>query len=291
MAHGFLTSPPVRGRQRREVFISAVQYDEQLRSGGMSVLDLAPRAAAFGVQGVEYRDVYWRDKRVELPEAKRQLAQLKLRVAYTTMAPLYHPDPAVQKRLLRDIEDARDLGATLLRVNLGQRPGTGPADAAIHYAGRMAVERAAALRVRLTLENNSKAPDHLLSDVRQTLVTFSCRFFGTNLDFANYVTTGQDPIAAIRALTRWINYVHAKDVRNDCGWVAVHVSRERHLAPEGDHRRPGCNRQAVSLLFRVPGRRRSGARDPPEPGVPGDAGGDPERGIRQSLEFLATLEG
>ena len=273
MAHGFLTSPPVRGRQRREIFISAVQYDDQLRSGGMSALDLAPRAAAFGVQGIEYRDVYWRDRRVELPEAKRQLAQLKLRAAYTTMAPLYHPDPAVQQRLLRDIEDARDLGATLLRVNLGQRPGTGPADAAIHYAGRMAVERAAAFRVRLTLENNSKAPDHLLSDVRQTLVTFSCRFFGTNLDFANYVTTGQDPIAAIRALTRWINYTHAKDVQTSAdGWRSTYL---------GNGTLP--LKEIIGALDAT------GKRFPFCFEFPGE--GDPERGIRQSLEFLATLEG
>ena len=56
MAHGFLTSPPVQGRPRREIFISAVQYDDRLRSGSMSVLELAPLAAAFGVHGVEYRD-------------------------------------------------------------------------------------------------------------------------------------------------------------------------------------------------------------------------------------------
>jgi len=273
MAHGFLTSPAARGRQRREIFISAVQYDDRLRSGGMSVLELAPLAAAFGVQGVEYRDVHWRNKRVELPEVKRQLVQLKLRAAYTTMAPLYHLDPAVQQRLLGDIEDARDLGATLLRVNLGQRPGAGPGDVTIHYAGRMAVERSAALRVRLTLENNSKAPDHLLSDVQQTLGTFSCRFLGTNLDFANYVTTGQDPIAAIRALTRWLNYTHAKDVRQTAdGWQSTYLGngtlplKEIIAALEATGKRfPFC--------FEFPGE------------------GDPERGIRQSLEFLAALEG
>jgi sugar phosphate isomerase/epimerase len=101
----------------------------------------------------------------------------------------------------------------VLRVNPGQRPGPGPADAKPHYAGRKAVERAAALRVHLTLENNSTGPGDLMSDVQETLDTFSCRFFGANVDFANFVTTGQDPIAAIRGLARWINYVHAKDVR------------------------------------------------------------------------------
>ncbi len=273
MAHSFLPSPPVQGRPRREIFISAVQYDDRLRSGSMSVLELAPLAAAFGVHGVEYRDLHWRDQRVELPEVKRQLVQLQLRAAYTTMTPLYHPDPAAQQRLLRDIEDARDLGAALLRVNLGQRPGPGAVDAKMHYAGRMAVERAAALRLRLALENNSKAPGHLLSDVQQTLGTFSCRFFGTNLDFANYVTTGQDPIAAIRALARWMNYTHAKDVQKTTdGWRSTYL---------GNGTLP--LKEIIGALDAT------GKRFPFCFEFPGE--GDPERGIRQSLEFLATLEG
>jgi sugar phosphate isomerase/epimerase len=273
MAHGVLTSPPVKGRPGREIFISAVQYDDRLRSESMSVLELAPLAAAFGVRGVEYRDVHWRDKRVELPEVKRQLVQLKLRAAYTTMTPLYHPDPAAQQRLRCDIEDARDLGAVLLRVNLGQRPGPGAADVKMHYAGRMAVERAAALRVRLALENNSKAPGHCLSDVQHALNTFSCRFFGTNLDFANYVTTGQDPVAAVRSLARWINYVHAKDVRKTVeGWQSTHLGNGT-LPLKDIIGALDATGKRIPWCFEFPGE------------------GDPEGGIRKSLSFLAALEG
>jgi sugar phosphate isomerase/epimerase len=235
------------------------------------VLDLAPVAAAMGVKGVEYRDVYWRDKGTELPALKRQLTQLKLKAAYTTMTPLYDPDPARQQQLLRDIQDARDLGAVLLRVNLGRRPGPGPADAKTHYAGRMAVERAAALRVQLTLENNSGEPGHLLSDVKETLATFACRFLGTNLDFANYATTGQDPLEAIRELARWITYVHAKDARKTAaGWRSTYL---------GDGTLPlkeiigalDATGKTVPFCFEFPG------------------GDDPEGSIRKSLEFLAKL--
>jgi sugar phosphate isomerase/epimerase len=263
----------VASRSTREIFVSAVQFDEQLRAGSRTVLDVAPAAAAVGARGVEYRDVYWKDKAMELPAVKRQLAELKLKASYTTMTPLYHADPAKQQQLLRDIEDARDLGAVLLRINLGQRPGPGPADAKTHYAGRMAVERAAALRVHLTLENNAVAPGHLLSDIKETLATFSCRFFGTNVDFANYVTTGQDPLEAIRDLARWINYVHAKDARKTAaGWQSTYL---------GDGTLPmkeiigalDATGKAVPFCLEFPG------------------GADPEGSIRKSLEFLATLNG
>jgi sugar phosphate isomerase/epimerase len=250
-----------------------VQFDEQLKSGSRTVLDLAPIAAAIGVRGVEYRNVYWKDTPTELPALKRQLAQLKLKAAYTTLTPLYHSDPAAQQRLLKDIEDARDLGAVVLRINLGQRPGPGPADAKTHYAGRMAVERAAALRVHLTLENNSKAPDHLLADVKDTLRTFSCRFFGTNIDFANYVTTGQDPIAAIRDMARWINFIHAKDLRKTgVGWQSTYLGNGTLPLKEIIAALDSAGR-AIPFCFEFPGE------------------GDPEAGIRKSLEFLAKLDG
>jgi sugar phosphate isomerase/epimerase len=257
------------GARARKLFISAVQFDGQLASGALTMLELAPLAAALGVQGVEYRDAYWRDKTVELPQARRHLAQLKLQAAYATRTPLYHPDPAMQQQLLRDLADARDLGAILLRVNVGQQPGPGPGDARMHYAGRMGVERAAALRVHLTLENNARPPDHQVSTIRETLGSFSCRFLGTTIDFANYATTGQDPLEAIPSLARWINYAHLKDARKTPqGWQSTALG-------EGD----------LPLTAIIAALNATGKAFPFCLEFPG--GDDPERSIRSSLEWLA----
>jgi sugar phosphate isomerase/epimerase len=271
MANGPLTSHSREARGPRAVFISAVQFDEQLRSGGRSVLDLAPVAASLGAQGVEYRDVYWKDKAAEIPAVRRQLTQLRLRAAYTTLTPLYHRDPAQQTRLLQDIEEAHALGALLLRVNLGKRPREGSADVGAHYAGRKAVERAAARRVPLSLENNSTAPGHLLADIRETLESFGCRWLGTNIDFVNYVATDQDPIAAIRSLARWINYIHAKDARKTGNeWESTYLGGGSLPLKEivGALDRAG---EAAPLCFEFPG------------------GENPEEAIRKSLEFVAAL--
>lgn len=271
MANGLLSARSHQARGVRAIFISAVQFDEQLTAGNKTVLDLAPVAASLGVQGVEYRDVYWKDKAAELPAARRQLAQFKLKAAYTTMAPLYHPDPAQQRQLLQDIEDARALGAILLRVNLGERPGDGPADAGAHYGGRKAVERAAALRVPLSLENNAKAPGHLLADIRETLEVFGCRWLGTNIDFANYAATDQEPITAIRTLARWINYIHAKDARKTGeGWQSTYLGAGtlplKEIVTALD-----MAKGTVPFCFEFPG------------------AGDPDNAIRESLDFMARL--
>ena len=273
MASGHLTSHSTQTPGSRVIFISTVQFDEQIKAGAKTVLDLAPLAASLGVQGVEYRDVHWKDKAAELPAIRRQLVKFKLRAAYTTMTPLYHPDPAQQRQIIQDLDDARALGAMLLRVNLGERPGDSPADALAHYGGRKAVERAAALRIPLSLENNAKAPGHLLGDIRKTLDVFSCRWMGTNIDFANYAVTGQEPVTAIRSLARWMNYIHAKDARNTGdGWHSTYL---------------GNGTLPLKEIF--------GALDAAKKGVPfcfefpGE--GDPEGAIRKSLDFMARLDG
>jgi sugar phosphate isomerase/epimerase len=255
----------------RPIYISAIHFDDELKTGKMSVLELPPLASKYGLQGVEYRDVYWKDKAAELPAAADQLWERRLRAAYTTVTPLCHADPAVRKRLRQDIEDARALGASLLRVNLGGRPEGGAAGSAILAGAREAITGATRLGVRLTLENNSRAPGHQLADIRWALETFDFRFLGTNMDFANYATTGQDPLEAIRALAGRINYVHAKDARKTAdGWQTTYLGNGSLPLKEIISTLDATG-IPVPFCFEFPGE------------------GDPERGIGKSLEFLATL--
>lgn len=256
---------------RREIFISAVQFADELKSGARTVLDLAPLAAKLGVQGVEYRDVYWKDKATELPAVRGQLVKLRLKGTYTTLTPLFNRDPAMRQQLLQDIEDAKSLGSPLLRVNLGEKPGDGLDAAAIRMAARGAIERASKRRIRLSLENNSMAPGYTVEEIRRAVETFNCRFLVINIDFANFVTTGQDAVAAIKALAPRINYTHVKDAKKTPhGWESTYLGngilplKEIIAALDATGKRfPFC--------FEFPGE------------------GDPEGAIRKSLEFMAKL--
>jgi sugar phosphate isomerase/epimerase len=256
---------------RREIFISAIQFEEELTSGARTVLDLAPLAAKLGVQGVEYRDVYWKDKATDLPAVRGQLTKLRLKATYTTLTPLYNRDPTMRQQLLQDIEDAKTLGSPLLRVNLGEQPGGGPDAAAIRMAARGAIERAGKRRIRLSLENNSKAPGHMLEEITGAVEQFNCRFLVINIDFANFVATGQDAVAAIKALAPRIYYTHVKDAKQTPhGWKSTYLGngtlplKEIIAALDATGKRfPFC--------FEFPGE------------------GDPEGAIRKSLEFMATL--
>lgn len=257
--------PPWSGRT---ILISAVQLEDQLREGRRSVLDLAPLAAATGASGVEYRDVYWRDKPSQLADARRQLGERGLIATYTTLTPLCHADPRMQERLLEDIEDARELGALLLRVNLGTPPEDGLDGRGARAAARVAIEHARRHGVLLSLENNGRPPDHRLEDIQWAVRHFDSATLGTNLDFANYIFTDQDPLAAVRALGRWINYVHLKDGRRTpAGWRGTYLGNGELPLGEILAAIEAIGRP-VPMCFEFPGE------------------GDPEAAIRSSFAWL-----
>lgn len=173
-ATDFYTCRDCIGRGRESGFLD---FSDPFRKGievGKHVsLRFGSLAAKYGAQGVEYRDVYWKDKVRELTAVGNQLARMKLKATYTTVTTLYNRDQAKQKQLLQDIEDAKSLGSPLLRVQLGVRPGSGPVDAAVRRAAKEAVDYAKSLGIKLALENNSRPPGEKLSDIKATLGEFN----------------------------------------------------------------------------------------------------------------------
>ncbi|MGE5618721.1 MAG: sugar phosphate isomerase/epimerase family protein [Sphingomonadaceae bacterium] len=206
---------------RRDILISGVQFDRELRSGKISVLELAPIALRHGLAGVEYREVYWHDKATELPALREQLARLGLKAVYATFNTLFSRDPEKQKLLVQDLEDAHALGAPFMRVFRGERPTASPADASMRDAAKALVERAASYGMRLALENYSGIPGSRPEEILEALEILDSPVVGVNIDFANFAGHGIDPIEAIERLAPWIIYTHLKDHRPTADGKAV----------------------------------------------------------------------
>lgn len=200
--------------KQREIYICAVQYDQQLRSGAMSVVELPAIAARLGAQGVEFREVYWRDKQRELPALKEELAKHSVKAIFASFTTLYNQEPAKRARLLEDLDDAHALGAPMLRVFRGNPPADGPTGQAVRDGAAAVIERAAHYGMRLALENHIGVFGPRLSDVLETLQRLNSPVMGANVDVANYAVNGQDPVEAIHALAPWVVYAHLKDVKS-----------------------------------------------------------------------------
>ncbi len=199
---------------QRDILICGVQFDAELKSGAMRVLDLAPMAAKHGAQGVEYREVYWKDKAKDLPAVREQLDAMGLKRTYATFTTLFNRDPAKQRQLLQDLEDAHALGAPLMRVFRGDPPGDVPQDRPILDAAREVIDRAAQYGMRLALENHIGAFGNHMNDVKGTIDRLKTPVLGANIDTSNYVINHQNPVDAIHLLAPWIIYTHLKDARD-----------------------------------------------------------------------------
>ena len=198
---------------KRDILICGVQFDEELKSGTMSALELAHIAVKHGAQGVEYREVYWKDKERELPATRAQLDSMGLKRTYATFTTLFNRDPAKQKQLIQDLDDAHALGSPIMRVFRGERPADGPEDQQILDAARDVIARAASYGMRLALENFVGAQGNHMNEIKETIERLALPAIGANIDTSNYVINHQNPVDAIHLLAPWILYAHLKDAR------------------------------------------------------------------------------
>jgi sugar phosphate isomerase/epimerase len=191
----------------RPILISTVQYDAELNAGTVRSLDVIEVAKRLGVDGVELRDGYWRDKDREIVEARRRLGELGLIGTYATNLTLFGPDDPVFLR--RAVDDAVALDSPLLRIFSGAVP---PAeDRTAWSAAREVVGDAEEQGIVLALENFGRAPGCRLVEVKAVLDQIESPALGTNVDIGNYASNGEDVPAAVRALAGRIVSTHLRD--------------------------------------------------------------------------------
>ena len=176
------------------ILICGDQFKKQMQHGTMSVLDFAAMAKSVGVQGVEYRTTSWKDMAKELPLVCDQVREAGLMVTYATFTKLFSRDEAQQQQLMRDLEDARTLGAKVIKVSGGERPGQGLEGEQVRKAVRTFLKRAEEVGVPVAIENGGSAPGNSWQEIKQAIEDFSSPFLGTLVDVGNYGRSGFDPV-------------------------------------------------------------------------------------------------
>ncbi len=194
---------------RRPILISVMQWEDELRAGALATRDVIAAAARLGVDGVEVRPEFWRDKGRELPEARDLLATHGLLVTNATRNTLFGAAPDGAAALREDIDDTRALGAAQLRAFPGQHPAAD--DDAGWAAGRALVDYAAARGIVLALENYAWTPGGRLAEIAAVLDRYPSPALATNIDIGNYTRHGDDVPTAIRTLGARAISAHLKD--------------------------------------------------------------------------------
>ncbi len=195
--------------RQRPILISVVQYHDDLTVGRMEIVDIIEKAEGHGVDGVELRPEYWRDKGRELWAARALVEGRDLLVTYATRATFFSPDGDGGRALRDDIDDARALGAPQLRVFQGPAPTDD--DSRGWDAAREVVAYAAAQGVVIALENFSGMPGGQVAEIARVLERMQLPALGTNIDIGNYAGHGEDVPAAIRLVGERAVSAHLKD--------------------------------------------------------------------------------
>ncbi|MGI8854387.1 MAG: sugar phosphate isomerase/epimerase family protein [Thermomicrobiales bacterium] len=198
----------------RPVLISVIQYQESVVAGTTRIVNLFDTAHRLGADGVELRPQFLKEKASELPAARERAADHGLLVTYATMGTLYGTDASV---LRQDIDDARALGSSILRIFPGLLPaeGTDPA----WETGRAIARYAEAQGVTLALENFVGTPGGTLAEIQRGLDTIPS--LATNIDIGNYPHHDQDVVAAIGAVGARAVSAHLKDHGEPPGYASA----------------------------------------------------------------------
>ncbi len=253
----------------RPIFMSTVQYDGELRSGQIRVIDVLHVAKRLGVDGVELRDVYWDDQAAEIPACRKLSDDLGLGLTYATFARLFGSEPNGREAVRQAIDVGEALGAPLVRVFPGPVPDE--ADVAGWEASETLLQFAAERRIVLALENFSGSPGGRLDEIERVLRRFTAPSIGSNVDIGNYALNGQDVPTAIRALSERIVYAHLKHNRRVEDKIEATFLGGGDVPLNETMAELGRLPQPITYTFEFGG------------------GGDPEGRIRKSLAYIRGL--
>ena len=91
----------------RPVVLSVIQYQDEILSGKLSVLDLIDRLDGLHVAGIELRREIWPNYAQEIQAAREKLQRKCLIVTYATFRTLSSPDDAALKLSFHDSDPAK----------------------------------------------------------------------------------------------------------------------------------------------------------------------------------------
>ena len=231
--------------------VSSYSYQQYIRSGKMTQLDVVQKAAEMGFEGIDFTDL----KPFEGAEQKDRLAYAKqIRaaadavgveiVAYTVGANLYQGSPEADEAEVERLKDALEVAAVLgARIMRHDVCGTEKIDGRVIGFDRMlptiaenarrVTEYAQTLGIRTCSENHGYVAQD--SDrVERLYNAVGHENYGLLIDIGNFACVDEDCARAVSRLAPYAIHVHAKDFRID-------PFDQKPAETKGVFRSRGCN--------------------------------------------------
>jgi sugar phosphate isomerase/epimerase len=203
---------------------------ECVRTGEMNLTKFIDYAAGQNVEGVELLDFFWTDKKSEIPQVKKQIADLGVKLAaYSIGNDFFQPGAEARTGQLEHVKQSVDI-ANELEVNLLRVFSGGHAEGYTLEQGMdwvveglsASAEYARQRGVTLALENHGLIAGRS-DQVKDIIERVNSPALRANFDTGNFLLVGQNPSDAIRELAPLAALVHLKDFRPAPPGQTVHV--------------------------------------------------------------------
>ena len=199
--------------------ITNYSFARSLRAGTMNVEQFCDFCGREGFDGVELISYFWKDKEAELKALPGWLRRNKITLAgYGTRSNFLSKDPGEVEQSFANIrsaiEDSRRIGAKTCRVFGGSKLEGWTVDAAhkqVVESFQKLMPQAEKEGVCLVIENHGGFPataDEVVAVIKG--VNSPC--FASLLDTGNFLSAGDDPLAAAKTLMPYVRHVHVKDL-------------------------------------------------------------------------------
>ena len=199
-------------------FFGEVYPQQSVPERRMTLEDFLRRAHELGVDGVSIESCFVPDCGAQyLGRVREMLDGFGLDRVWAWG----HPDglaggtnPAAYADMIRNLEHARAIGATVMRVvGSSLRFRCEPHAPQLERLARMfseAVKEAERFGIRLAVENHI---DFTADEMLQLLTEVGSPFLGINFDTGNFLRLQDDPVTGMKKLARHVLATHVKDLR------------------------------------------------------------------------------
>lgn len=172
---------------------------------GKSQAELIPELIDLGFDTIEIRREYFRDFNKEIPEVAQLAKEHNLTLYYSVPDEVF-VDGQVNPKLQSYLDEGKQLGIKKIKWNTGDFA---------HFDGDLAaaLNPLIAQGIEVNIENDQTQTSGTLAPVEKFLAAIKAAHvdLGYVYDLGNWPFVGENPVAAAKALTQYVRYIHVKD--------------------------------------------------------------------------------
>lgn len=197
--------------------VSVVVFQEEINRNQIDLKGLIEFCQNQGIGGIEFRKNLFGISKKKVDEILELFDRKGIYPLYATESTLFNRDKDDTGKIIDDIDFAKKLGAKILRIFPGDINLNDLKKAQLNTLSSVQryLDYANSRGVTLVVENTQDIKNGRVCFIKELVKKFSSPILKVNIDTGNFIYVGEDPIKAINILSKYIGYMHLKDIRKD----------------------------------------------------------------------------